>query len=175
MEKDQDFSIGPLETKDLEGLIPVLRHWVRDGDQVQEEEFQNIFSQLAHHAKDPGENIFLVARDPAGRAVAVMGCGEVNAKMVGYRSSPDRRAAGLLTAFISPDCRGKGLGERLLRNLFVRAAAAGWQEMIWSSHPRFRHTAWAFYTKLAGEPVGHIPGLFGEESVTPVWRKTLTS
>jgi hypothetical protein len=45
--------------------------------------------------------------------------------------------------------------------------------MIWSSHPRYRNTAWEFYTGIAGEPAGMIDDFFEPGTKSPIWKKTL--
>jgi len=118
---------------------------------------------------------YLVARDEdgGGQVLGVMGYGVLNGKMAPYKSSPEADAVGLWTAFLSPDARGGGLGRQLLTALFDRARDAGATEMIWSSNPRYRETAWKFYTRMAGDPVGTIDELFYPGSVSPIWRKAL--
>jgi L-amino acid N-acyltransferase YncA len=177
MEKETDriqgLTIGNLEEKDLDGLIPILRRWIQKDGRVLEEEFNAVLRRLIENTKGKEGNAYLVARDATGRAVGVMGFGEVHEAMVHYKSSSVRKAAGLLTAFVSPDDLGRGLGRELMKALFARARAMGWHEMIWSSNPRYRETAWAFYTKISGEPVGDVEGFFEEGTKSPVWRKSL--
>jgi L-amino acid N-acyltransferase YncA len=172
-ETPTDFVIGDLEKTDIENLIPVFRQWVRRQGEVIEPEVRSIVDMLRSDLDVRDEKIYLVARDSGCRAVGVMGCGEVNPRMAGYRSAPDVRAAGLVAAFVSVDSRGKGLGKSLLLALFERAGRSGWSEMIWSSNPRYRETAWKFYTDIAGDPVGMIADFFEPGSNSPVWRMPL--
>jgi L-amino acid N-acyltransferase YncA len=168
-----EFIIGELEERDMVDLIPIFRKWVRKDGRVIEAEVHGIVEMLRHDLQCKQEKIYLVARNPAGAAIGVMGCGDVHPRMACYQSAPDIRASGLVAAFMSPDHRGKGLGQSLLSALFDRAGQTGWTEMIWSSNPRYRETAWRFYTGIAGDPVGMIEGFFESGSKSPVWRKPL--
>jgi L-amino acid N-acyltransferase YncA len=162
--------IRDLRQADIADLVPIIRYWVRREGQVIETEVRKIVEMLqADFVNSYG--IYLVAEGSGGRAAGVMGCAEVNSRMASFQSSPDAKASGLRIAFISPECRGKGVGKILLTNLFERARQEGWTEMIWSSNPRYRDTAWLFYTGIAGEPVGMIRDFFEPGSQSPVWRK----
>ena len=168
-----DMAVGDLEERDIDHLIPIFRKWVQHDGQVIESEVSQIVAMLRSDLGGANEKIYLVARDGRDIALGVMGCGDVTPRMAGYRSAPSVRAAGLVAAFVSADYRGKGLGKSLLLALFERAGRKGWSEMIWSSNPRYRETAWKFYTDIAGEPVGMIADFFGPGSMSPVWRKPL--
>ena len=172
-EISEDFTIGDLEEKDIMDLIPIFRRWVRTDGQVNEAEVNQIVEMLRTDLQDKNKKVNLVARNLSGAAIGTMGCGDVNPKMACYQSAPDIRASGLATAFLSPDHRGKGLGKSLLLALFDRAGQKGWKEMIWSSNPRYRETAWRFYTGIAGEPMGMIEDFFEPGSRSPIWRKSL--
>ncbi|MBA4396103.1 MAG: hypothetical protein C0394_01745 [Syntrophus sp. (in: bacteria)] len=169
----EGYAVGELQEEDIENLIPIFQKWVQHHGQVIESEVRQIVDMLRSDLAAGNERVYLVARDFHGRAVGVMGCGEVSSLMAGYRSAPDIRAAGLLAAFMSDECRGKGIGKTLLLALFERAGRNGWAEMIWSSNPRYRETAWKFYTFIAGEPVSMIADFFEPGSLSPVWRKHL--
>jgi L-amino acid N-acyltransferase YncA len=172
-ERGEGFTVGDLEEKDIADLMPILRQWIRKDGQVIEAEVHGVVERLRNGLRGQNGHICLVVRNRSGSALGVMGFGPVHPEMLCYRSSPDARASGLVTAFVSPDYRGKGLGKSLLRALFDRAGQAGRTEMIWSSNPRYRGTAWPFYTGLAGEPVGMMEGFFEKDIKTPVWRKIL--
>lgn len=166
------FRMDRLQVQDLPGLRTIVEAWIRkDGRPVAEEIRQTM--AVLEAAAGGNEDLYLVAREPGGIPVGVMGCGTPDSRFLPYRSSPEARAAGLKTAFLSPAVRGRGLGKHLLEALFAAAGEAGWTEMLWSSNPRYRDSAWGFYTSLAGEPVGVLEGFFGEGSRTPVWRKAL--
>lgn len=169
----QPFTVGSLEERDLVHLIPVLRRWIRKDGRVIEEEFNAVLEKLRENATGKDENVYLVLRDGEGRVFGVMGFGGVHDRMAPYRSAPGSKAASLLTAFMSPGHRGQGLGAMLMKALFARAGKAGWTEMIWSSNPRYRETAWRFYAHMAGEPVAMIDDFFEQGSISPVWRKSL--
>jgi poly(A) polymerase len=173
VEKKFSFFIGELEEKDVVHLIPVFRQWVQRQGQVIEAEVNRMVKMLHTALEGKNEKIYLVARDPQGKAVGIMGCGDVDPRLACYRSSANIRASGLVIAFLSPDCRGRGLGKSLLLALLDRAGQWGWAEMIWSSHPRYRNTAWEFYTGIAGEPAGMIDDFFEPGTKSPIWKKTL--
>jgi len=172
MENAPSFRIARLTVGDVEGLRGIVEAWIRRDGRPIDEEIERTMAVLQAAAAGNGD-LYLVARSPDGRPAGVMGCGAPNDRFLPFRSSPEARAAGLKTAFLSPDARGRGLGKELLQALFREAGEAGWTEMLWSSNPRYRTTAWSFYSALAGDPVGILEGFFEEGSRTPVWRKPL--
>ncbi len=138
-----------------------------------EAEVNRMVEMLRTDLEGKNEKVYLVARDPQGKAIGIMGYGDVDPRMACYQEATNIRASGLVIAFISSDYRGKGLGKSLLLTLFDRAGQSGCAEMIWSSHPRYRNTAWEFYTGIAGEPAGMIDDLFEPGTRSPIWRKPL--
>jgi len=173
VEKLFSFAIDELEEKDIVNLIPVFREWVQWRGQVIEAEVNRMVEMLRTDLEGKNEKVYLVARDPQGKAIGIMGCGDVDPRMACYQSATNVRASGLVIAFLSADYHGKGLGKSLLLTLFDRAGQCGWAEMIWSSHPRYRNTAWEFYTGIAGEPAGMIDDFFEPGTKSPIWRKPL--
>jgi len=174
IDKETFFSVGALQEEDIELLDPTLRWWMCEEGKVREDEVRETKERMRASISDVHDDAYIVARDrPGGPPAGVMGFGCLNARFFPYRSSTDAKAAGLLTAFISPDYRGRGLGKILIAEVFHGAGASGCTEVIWSSNPRYRETAWKFYTAMAGEPVGAIDGFFFPGSLSPVWRKSL--
>jgi GNAT superfamily N-acetyltransferase len=168
------FFVEDLKEADIELLDPTLRWWMSDAGTVREEEVRGTKERMQASIDACRDENYIVARDSAdGPPAGVMGFGRLDARFLPYRSRPDVRAAGLLTAFLSPDYRGRGLGKILMAEVFHRAGASGFAEVIWSSNPRYRETAWKFYTAMAGGPVGTIDGFFFTGSISPVWRKSL--
>ena len=168
------FSVDNLKEDDIELLDPTLRWWMSEQGQVREEEVRGTKERMRASLGDAHNDVYIVAREHAGGPPAgVMGVGSLDARFSLYRSSADAKAAGLLTAFISPDYRGQGLGKVLITEVFHRASGSGCTEIIWSSNPRYRETAWKFYTAMAGDQVGTIDDFFFPGSLSPVWRKSL--
>lgn len=172
MDNGQPLRIDALKLQDIPDLRGIVEVWVRKDGRPITAEIEQTMAILGAAAGGNGD-LYLVAREADGKPAGVMGCGLPDDRFLTFRSSPAARAAGLKTAFLSPDVRGRGLGKRLLSALFAAAGEAGWTEMLWSSNPRYRDTAWSFYTALAGEPVGILENFFAEGSRTPVWRKPL--
>ncbi len=166
------FRIDMMTRQDIPDLREIVTAWVRKDGRPIADEIERTMAILRAAAKGNGD-VYLVARDADGKPVGVMGCGSPDDRFLPFRSSPEARAAGLKTAFLSPDIRGRGLGKQLLEALFAGAREAGWTEMLWSSNPRYRTTAWSFYTILAGDPVGILEDFFEPGFRTPVWRKDL--
>jgi L-amino acid N-acyltransferase YncA len=172
--KTASYFIEALSEEDIPLLIPIIKYWVRDGDKVHELEAKGVIRTMRESLLHPSDSRYLVARNDSGQPLGVMGFGTLNAKLASYRSSPTGRSVGLLTVFLSPAARGHGLGESLLLSLFAKARETGVEEMIWSSHPRFRETAWPFYSRMSGNPIATIHDLFFPGSISPIWRKSLT-
>jgi len=173
--EEQVFPVDDLKEGDIELLDPTLRWWMSEQGQVREEEVRATKERMRASIRDDArDDVYIVARERAGGPPAgVMGFGSLDERFFPYRSSADAKAAGLLTAFISPDYRGQGLGKILINEVFHKANTAGCTEIIWSSNPRYRETAWKFYTAMAGDPVGTIDDFFFPGSLSPVWRKPL--
>ncbi len=170
---NEQTNIEHLSERDLPDILEIVRHWVRRDGEVIEEEAADTMAVVRGGLRAGSGSHYLVARDGDGKVLGVMGFGILNMKLAPYKSTPECNAVGLLTAFLSPDARGGGLGRQLLTALFAAAREAGAAEMIWSSNPRYRKTAWQFYTRMAGSPVGTVNDLFYPGSVSPVWRKPL--
>lgn len=172
--EEKVFSVDDLKEDDIELLDSTLRWWMSEQGQVREEEVRGTKERMRASIRDVHEDVYIVARERDGSPPAgVMGFGLLDARFLPYRSSADAKAAGLLTAFISPDYRGQGLGKVLIAEVFHKASKSGCGEIIWSSNPRYRETAWEFYTAMAGDHVGAIDNLFFTGSLSPVWRKPL--
>ncbi len=167
--------IDNLSERDLPDILEIVRHWVHRDGEVIEEEAADTMAVVRGGLRAGSGSHYLVARGEGGggKVLGVMGFGILNMKLAPYKSTPESDAVGLLTAFLSADARGGGLGRQLLAALFAAARDAGAAEMIWSSNPRYRNTAWQFYTRMAGSPVGTVNDLFYPGSVSPVWRKPL--
>lgn len=163
-----------LQKEDMPDLMPIMRHWIRNGSEVLEDEVEETVAVIRESLSEASWNHYLVAKDENGKVLGFMGYGTVNPRMKMFRSSADTCSAGLLTAFLSPNARGKGVGRLLLSSLFDKAGISGAAEMIWSSNPRYRDTAWKFYTSMAGDPAGTINDLFYKGSISPVWKKILS-
>ncbi len=169
------FSVDDLKEEDIELLDPTLRWWMSEQGQVREEEVRGTKERMRTSiGGDAHDDVYIVARERAGGPPAgVMGFGSLDAHFSPYRSAADAKAVGLLTAFISPDYRGQGLGKVLITEVFHKARTAGCKEIIWSSNPRYRETAWQFYTAMAGNHIGTIDDFFFPGSLSLVWRKSL--
>ncbi len=162
-----------LRIEDMPVLMPIMRHWISNGSEVLEDEVEETVEVIRESFSYISKTHYLVAKDDHGKVLGFMGYGTVNPRMKVFESSPDACSVGLLTAFLSPSARGKGVGRLLLSSLFDKARISGATEMIWSSNPRYRETAWKFYTSMAGDPAGSINDLFYKGSTSPVWKKNL--
>lgn len=163
--------VSDLRREDMPDIMPIVRHWVREGGKVLEDEVKSTVEVILASLTESSGSHYLVARDELGKILGIMGYGAVNERMKMFGSGRGAVSVGLLTAFLSPESRGRGVGGHLLSSLFDKAGASGASEMIWSSNPRYRETAWRFYTAMAGDPVGSIDDLFYAGSTSPVWKK----
>ena len=172
---NEQTNIEHLSERDLPDILEIVRHWVRRDGKVIEEEAAATMAVIRGGLTAGSGSHYLVARDggESGKVLGIMGFGILNMKLTPYKSNLESDAVGLLTAFLSPDARGGGLGRQLLAALFAAARDTGASEMIWSSNLRYRNTAWQFYTRMAGNPVGTVNDLFHPGSMSPVWRKPL--
>ena len=90
-----------------------------------------------------------------------------------YKSSPDSKTSELVNVFLDNSHRGLGLGYRLMNYMFEKAKEFGQEEVIWNSGPRYKNSAWDFYTKLVGKPFTIAKDFYDKGGDAPVWRKQL--
>ena len=171
-----DFTTHRLEKTDIGGLLPVLQHWVRDGDtgEVVSSEIDEILQrfQTSIDRNNPDQYSYLVVRTPKGQAVGVMGYRSPEEAMRTYVHE-ETPTVEMVNVFLHPDYTGRGLGKKLVLELLANAASEGFVEMVWNSGPRYRDTAWKFYVGIFGEPEEIAIGFYGEGYDAPIWRTTL--
>lgn len=56
---------------------------------------------------------------------------------------------------------------------FEQSKKLGFDEVILNSGPRYRPTAWKFYTKAIGKPLTIAKDYYGKNRHAVVWRKIL--
>lgn len=94
--------------------------------------------------------------------------------MLKYTTINDGNIPGeLVNVFLANEMRGKGLGAALLQAAYKKALELGYNELVWNSGPRYEHTAWKFYNKIAGEPIEVARHFYGLGRHAPVWRVSL--
>jgi GNAT superfamily N-acetyltransferase len=177
--QNQQFELGSLELSDVDPLMEVSRQWVKDrftGDVV-EGELGEIKSRMLGSLEST-EYRYFVVRDEKQNAIGCCAIREPEEKMQRYKSTPTSKSVELINVFLDNKYRGKGLGYKLMSYLFEKAKELGNEEVIWNSGPRYKDSAWEFYTKLVGKPIaiatayyGYAPN--GDSSDAPVWRKKL--
>ena len=101
-------------------------------------------AELADVAGRAGKAELLVVRDDDGRVVASVAL--VLAGDFGEVTESDDEASFRMLA-VSPDVRGRGVGELLVRTCVDRARAVGKRRMVISTDPRMR-TAHRLYERL---------------------------
>lgn len=172
--KKQQFELGLLELNDVDDLIEVARQWVRNRHtgQVEEEELAEIRSRMLSSLQSQ-EYRYFVIRDEDRKAIGCCAIREPEEAMQQYKSSPDSKTSELVNVFLDNSHRGLGLGYRLMNYMFEKAKEFGQEEVIWNSGPRYKNSAWDFYTKLVGKPFTIAKDFYDKGGDAPVWRKQL--
>jgi GNAT superfamily N-acetyltransferase len=113
---------------------------------------------------------FLVA-EREGTVLGIMGIQTPTDRMLNYTQTD--QPIELITAMVSKDSRGEGIGKLLVNALLAKATSEGAKEVIVNSGPRYRLTGWPFWQKQFGVPVAIATGYYGPGGDAMVWRKAL--
>ena len=171
--------VDPIEMRDIDSLLAIVRTWVRKGEEVFEDEVEDIHERMIDAIQGSDDYSYWVLRDKECRVIGMAGLRKPEGEIINCVSSPDKKAVELVNVFLSSESRGKKLGRALIEAVFDIAAQQEYDEVILDSGPRYKETAWGFYNHVVGEPVSVIEGRYGTnpDGTTrdaPVWRKVLT-
>lgn len=165
--------VRPLVEEDLGAIKPILETWVidRDSGQALPDEVEEDL-QLMKDSVSGNDTTYLVAELATGQVVGVIGFKVPDNRLLPYTKTPNPTE--LVNAYVSKEHRGgKGVGTALLAKLEEEAKAKGHTEVILNSGPRYKDTAWGFYIRTYGKPVGIAEKYYGEGGDAPIWRKEL--
>ena len=171
---EEKFKLGILKLADISDLLTVAQQWVKFSStrEVDEGEMTSIKKKMLL-SLNSNEYQYYVIRKSNGKAIGCTAIREPEEVMQKYKSSIRSKSRELVNVFLSDEYRGKGLGYKLLEFTFEKAKDLGFEEIIWNSGPRYKDSAWGFYTKLAGKLFDLAPNFYGKGNDAPVWRKIL--
>lgn len=167
-------TVRPLEETDLAPLRPILETWIRfpviTGELI-EEEVEEVLTDMKKALEGQGGKKFLVAALSDGTISGVMGYQKLRDEMREFAQTD--RPAEIINANVHDAHRGTGVGSALVKGIEAAAKGEGYKELLLNSGPRYKDTAWEFYNKRFGQPVGVLTDFYGPGFSAPVWRKPL--
>ncbi len=169
-----DLKIRDVKAEDIPSLNRILQVWIRDSETRESlpAEIQSIIDGILASTKIASDFHYIVA-DIKESVVGVIGLRPVQDEDMRKLSLTDKPAE-LINAYVDEKLRaGKGIGKALLKGLEEKALKMGYKEILVNSGVRYKDTAWEFYTRMYGEPVGFIENKYGDGKQAPVWRKML--
>jgi GNAT superfamily N-acetyltransferase len=172
----ETFSVDKLRREDIPTLRPIVKTWMRhllrvSGGRVKgtvvPEDVEAVITNLRDSLLDDSGMIYHVLRNETGKAVGMAGLIPLDDVMTTFSTTSNPIL--LEHMFLAHNYRGKGLGRRFMFAVLEKARILGFTEVIWNSGPRFKRTAWGFYTKLFGEPIGVARKYFQGKWDARVW------
>ena len=144
------FSIRPYGPGDLAAMCGIWNEVVRAGDAFPQEEELTPASGAAFFAGQTGCG---VAED--AETGAILGLYILHPNNVG-------RCGHIANASyaVRGDCRGRGVGEALVRDSLSRARGFGFRAMQFNAVVKENHRALHLYEKLGFQRIGEVPGGF---------------
>lgn len=166
-------TIRALRESDLESLKPILETWVRSRDTGQPlpDEVVEDLELMRNSCLGNNDRTYFVAED-GGAVIGVIGMTPPSERMMEFATT--HRPVELVNAYVAKDHRaGRGVGRALVARIEQEAQVRDHTEIILNSGPRYEHTGWGFYDKLAGfKRIGVAVKLYGEGGDAPVWQKS---
>lgn len=152
-------TIRPARREDADALRPILRHWL--GPSADD----TLSRVLAG-----GDEIHVVAVE-VGEVLGVMGLEfkGICPPLFG----PDDQPASLISAYISADHRGRGVGTALADHLEALAIARGCTRLVVVSGARSRDVAYGFWASRYGPIVYYDADAFGPGHECVAWSRAL--
>lgn len=169
-------NIRPPRSEDISSLGRILQTWVRDSKtrELIPAEIASILKAVDESVREPRDVRYLVAEDQ-GKILGMMGYRSPNDPRMLQFAQTDKPAE-IINAFVEAGNRaGRGVGSALIKTLELDAAINGFKEILVNSGGRYKDTAWDFYSRKLGQPVGVIENMYGSGNNAPVWRKSLST
>lgn len=167
-------TIRPLAETDLLQIKPILETWIRfpviTGELITEE-VEEVLNEMKKSLQEDAVKKFLIAEGVGGEVMGVMGYQKLREEM--NRFAQTDVPAELINANVSDEHRGNGVGTALIAAIETSTKKEGYKELLLNSGPRYKDTAWEFYNKRFGQPVGELKDFYGPDFSAPVWRKVL--
>jgi len=166
----------PLES-DLAALRPILESWIRDRKtkELLSHEVENVLEAVRRSLTDESSQTRYLIAEEDQKILGMIGIRPLLDERIKFYAKTKNPAEGINAYVDSSNRAGRGVGRALGVKLEEFARTLGYEEIILNSGPRYKETAWGFYNKLLGEPVGVIKNMYGEGGDAPVWRKVLES
>ena len=151
--------IRDVQPGDAGCLDQILRHWLG------REAGATLSRVLAM-----GDEIHLVAVDH-GRVLGVMGLEFEDIRPPLF--SPEDKPASLISAYVDPGHRGRGVGSVLADHLEAMAVGLGCTRLVIVSGARSRESGYGFWMSRYGEPAHYEPDAFGPGMERVAWSVAL--
>lgn len=163
-----------IKNEDIQHLMVIAAQWVKDrrtGALIVTEltSIKRAMQESLHNA----EQVYFVVTDSLGKPLGMCALRPLAPEMLPFILAEGKKTLELTNVYLDIEYRGKGIGKLLLTYCFDQARTNGVDAIVWNSGPRYKHTAWDFYTRLVGAPIAIIDKLYGEGGDAPVWRKIL--
>lgn len=161
------FTISLPSLTDIYTLRPVFEMWVRDRatNQIWDAKIKLIQDQIAESIQGISDYHYFVAHNEQKQAIGVVGCRTPD-EMMSMAATTDFPLE-VVDLFVSPNMAGKGVATKLLKQIIAYAKVKGFTEILLNCRPSYRESAWGFYMKKMGEPIGIIHNAYHfDEEVT---------
>lgn len=168
----ESISISPLEPSDIPKLVPILLDSIvsRDTGEPVLDEIETVQGYMRGELDDSKrKRSYLVAKNIMGEVYGCMAVAEPEQDMLTHFKTAIDESDELLNAFVSKSARGKGVGQKLLRNICDLSRSRGKKQLIIHSGPRYELTAWKFYDKNTDGSHGFILNKYGDRRDAKTW------
>ncbi|MBN1916185.1 GNAT family N-acetyltransferase [Candidatus Dojkabacteria bacterium] len=172
----EKYTFDELQAGDIDNLRPVLETWIREEGKILQDEVAETIDRMTSSVEQQRNSSFhfVVVRDSTAKAVGCAGLRNPEDRMLKYTTVEEDGIPGeLINVFLANEMRGKGLGAKLFEVVCQKGLELGYTELVWNSGPRYEHTAWGFYNKIAGEPMEVAIDFYDLGCHAPVWRVSL--